>query len=153
MVDTDQRIPADPHPAIRYTRMQSNALPPGGAYSHAVKAGPFLYTCGIGARHPETGSEVGLTLNENGGILHYDVAAQTRQTLENLIAILAEPGFTLRDVIEVTVFLAQMQDYEEYNRVYTQYFNSDRLPARTTVQAIPPGRNFIELKAVAYKPE
>jgi reactive intermediate/imine deaminase len=135
-----------------YVRIEDKAPAPLGAYSHAVKAGPFVYTCGLGARHPETGAEVGLTLNENGGILRYDVAAQTRQVLENLITVLAETDCTLRDVVEVTVFLAQMQDFEEYNRVYGEYFNFEHLPVRTTVQALPPGRNFIEIKAVAYKP-
>lgn len=135
-----------------HIRIEDKAPAPLGAYSHAVKAGPFVYVCGLGARHPETGSEVGLTLNENGGILRYDVAAQTRQVLENLIAVLAEVNCDLRDVVDVTVFLAQMQDFEDYNRVYGEFFNFERLPARTTVQALPPGRNFVEIKAVAYKP-
>lgn len=125
---------------------------PLGAYSQAVRAGHFVYTCGIGARDPETGTEVGLTLNEHGGILRYDIAAQTRQALENLTAILIAADCTLKDVIEVTVFLAQMQDFKEYNQVYGEYFHFEHLPARTTVQALPPGRNFIELKAIAYKP-
>lgn len=133
-------------------RIEDRAPAPLGAYSHAVKAGGFIYICGLGARHPETGSEVGLTLNENGGILRYDVAAQTRQVIENLMIVLAEVHCTLRDLVDVTVFLAQMQDFEDYNRVYGEYFNFENPPARTTIQALPPGRNFIEIKAIAYKP-
>ncbi len=131
--------------------IKENAPAPLGAYSHVVKAGPFVFVCGLGARHPETGSEVGLTLNENGGILRYDVATQTRQVIENLITVLASVHCDLRDVVDVTVFLAKMQDFDAYNQVYSEYFNFEHLSARTTVQALPPGRNFIEIKAIAYK--
>ncbi len=132
--------------------LQDKAPAPLGSYSHVVKAGPFVYVCGLGARSPETGAEVGLTFNENGGILQYDVAAQTRQVLQNLITVLQAVDCTLQDVVDVTVFLAHMDDFTEVNRIYGEYFNFDQLPARTTVQAVPPGRNFIEIKAIAYKP-
>jgi 2-aminomuconate deaminase len=132
--------------------VQHKAPAPLGAYSHVVKAGPFIFTCGLGARSPETGTEVGLELNESGGVLHYDIQAQTRQVLENLIIVLQEVNCTLKDVVDVTVFLAHMDDFSEFNQTYAHYFNFDNPPARTTVQAQPPGRNFVEIKAIAYKP-
>lgn len=132
--------------------IREGAPAPLGAYSHAVKAGPFVFVCGLGARSPETGSEVGLTLNDSGGVLHYDVQAQTRQALENLITVLKAADCTLQDVVDVTVFLAHMDDFSQFNQVYGDYFNFENPPARTTMQALPPGRNFIEIKAIAYKP-
>lgn len=137
--------------AKRTFNITDQAPAPLGAYSHAVQAGPFLFVCGLGARSPETGAEVGLTLNELGGVLKYDVAVQTRQVLENLITVLKAADYSLKEVVDVTVFLAHMDDFADYNRVYAEYFNFEQLPARTTIQAVPPGRNFIEIKATAYK--
>jgi len=133
-------------------RIQENAPAPLGAYSHAVKAGPFVFVCGLGARSPETGAEVGLVMNESGGVLRYDIEAQTRQVLENLAAVLKAADCALTDVVDVTAFLAHMDDFAQFNRVYGEYFNFESPPARTTIQALPPGRNFIEIKAIAYKP-
>lgn len=125
---------------------------PLGAYSHAMKAGPFVFVCGLGARDPETGTEVGLTLNDNGGVLRYDIQAQTRQVIRNLETVLKAANCTLQDVVDVTVFLAHMDDFSQFNQVYGEYFSFPNPPARTTMQALPPGRNFIEIKAIAYKP-
>lgn len=134
-----------------FINIRDKAPAPLGAYSHAVKAGPYLYICGLGARDPESGAEVGVTL-ENGEVVFYDVEVQTHQVMKNLVTVLEASGCALQDVVDVTVFLADMQDFPAYNKVYGEYFNFENLPARTTVQAIPPGKNFIEIKAIAYKP-
>lgn len=144
---TDSPLPSGPQ-----AEPDSSSTSPLEIYAHAVKAGPLLFVSGLGARSAESGKEVGLTLNENGGILSYDMAAQTRQTLENLTALLKKYDCTLQDVVDVTVFLAHMDDYAVFNEVYREFFNFDPAPARTTIQATPPGRNFIELKAIAYQP-
>jgi len=114
-------------------------------------AGPFLFICGLGARDPESGGEIGVTL-EGGEVVFYDIEIQTRQVIKNLETVLAEAGCTLRQVVDVTVFLADMKDFPAYNKIYGEFFNFENLPARTTVQALPPGHNFIEIKAIAYKP-
>lgn len=148
-------MPIGPHDASAGKigiSIRDGAPAPLGAYSHAVKAGPFVFICGLGARHPHTGAEVGLTLNESGGVLQYDIQAQTRQVLENLITVLKAADCTLQDVVDVTVFLAHMDDFSQFNQVYGEYFNFEHPPARTTMQALPPGRNFVEIKAIAYKP-
>jgi 2-aminomuconate deaminase len=134
-----------------FINISEQAPAPLGAYSHAVKAGPFVFTCGLGARDPISGTEVGVTI-ENGEVVFYDIAVQTRQVLDNLVTVLNASGCTLRDVVDVQVFLANMKDFPGYNQVYGEFFNFENLPARTTIQAVPPGRNFIEIKAVAYKP-
>jgi 2-aminomuconate deaminase len=125
---------------------------PLGAYSHAVRAGDFIYLCGLGARSPETGREVGVTLDADGTVAHYDIAVQTRQVLANLETVLAAAGCTLQDVVDVTVFLAHMADFAQYNAIYAETFCFPNPPARTTMEARPPGYNFIEIKAIAYKP-
>ncbi|MBX2861328.1 MAG: RidA family protein [Vampirovibrio sp.] len=140
--------PADPI----FITLEKKAPAPLGAYSHAVVAGDFVYLCGLGARSPETGQEVGVSLDKSGDILWYDIEAQTKQALENLKTVLKESGCTLQNLVDVHVFLKDMKDFAKMNDVYGQYFTHQNLPARTTIEATPPGLNFIEVKAIAYKP-
>jgi 2-aminomuconate deaminase len=124
---------------------------PLGSYSHAVQAGPFLYLSGQGARDPETGKEVGVTLNESGEVISYDIDMQTHAVIRNMRIILEAAGYTLNDVVDVSVFLADIKDFANFNKVYAEYFSFQDPPARTTVQAAAlPGKNFIEIKAVAF---
>lgn len=95
---------------------------PGGSYSHGVVANGFLYTCGMGPVDPATGKTV------DGG-----VAEQTRQTLKNLQAILAERGAVFADVVKVTAHLQDVhRDFAAYDVVYREFFNAP-FPVRTTV--------------------
>jgi 2-aminomuconate deaminase len=125
---------------------------PLGAYSHAKRAGDFVYLCGLGARSPETGKEVGVELDATGKVVSYDMVTQTRQVIENLKTVLAAADCEMTDLVDVAVYLADMKDFAVYNQVYGEYFNFENLPARTTIQSPPPGLNFIEIKAIAYKP-
>ncbi len=137
--------------------MQKRAIHPGdsspralGSYSHALVVGDLLFVSGQGCRSPKTGQEVGLTLDGEGKVVAYDIEAQTRGVLENLRSVLTAAGLTFMDLVDVTVFLANMDDFDKYNQVYGQYFNFENAPARTTVQvARLPGKNFIEIKAIA----
>ena len=98
------------------------APPPGGSYSHGVVANGFLFTCGMGPNDPSTGKIVA------GGI-----AEQTRQTLKNLQAILAERGATLDQVVKVTAHLQDSpRDFAAYDEVYREFFKAP-FPVRTTV--------------------
>ena len=99
-----------------------NAPPPGGSYSHGVVANGLLFTCGMGPADPSTGKIVA------GGI-----AEQTRQTLMNLQAVLAERGATLDQVIKVTAHLQDvLADFAAYDGVYREFFKAP-FPVRTTV--------------------
>lgn len=130
--------------------LKEHAPSPLGAYSHAVKAGPFLFVSGQGCRDADSGIECGITLDKHGRVSSYDIEAQTHGCLKNLIAVLEAAGCTLQDVVDMTVFLADMDDFAAYNKVYGQYFNFAEPPARTTIQAARlPGKNFIEIKAIA----
>lgn len=133
--------------------VESNAPSPLGNYSHAVKAGPLLFVSGQGCRDPHTGTECGVTLDEDGEVTEYDIEAQTHGCIRNLITVLEASGCSLRDLVDVSVFLADIKDFQKYNRVYTEYFCFDGPPARTTIQAAAlPGKNYIEIKAIALCP-
>ncbi len=114
---------------------------PKGPYSHAVRAGDFIFVSGQGPIDPATNQwKLG------------DVASETRATLENIRAILRAAGADLQDVIKCSVFLTNIADFAAMNQVYAEFFGDIR-PARTTVQATLPGRDTkIEIDCVAYKP-
>ena len=133
--------------------IEEKAPTPLGAYSHAVKAGNLLFLSGQGARDPETGREVGITLDDNGHVISYDIEAQTRAVIRNMQVVLAAAGCGLADLVDVSVFLANMDDFAQFNRVYSEYFSFPEPPARTTIAAARlPGKNFIEIKAIALCP-
>ena len=122
------------------TIVRSEAAPaPVGPYSQAVKAGGWLYASGQIPLDPQTGQLV------QGGIEH-----ETRQVMDNLSAVLAAAGASFQQVVKVTVYLTDMQDFPAFNAVFAGYFPSDP-PARATVAvaALPRGAH-IEIDAVAF---
>ncbi len=113
---------------------------PIGPYSQAIKAGKFLFIAGQIPVDPAT--------NE---VVEGDIKVQTKRVLENIKAILMEAGYTLSDVVSIFVFLRDLNDFKEFNKVYTKYF-VEKPPARTTVQVadLPKGVK-LEISAIAYK--
>ena len=109
-----------------------------GPYRPCVRAGELLFTSGQIPIDPSSGSVA------SGGIV-----GQTEQTLQNLAAVLAQEGTALEDVVQATVFLSRMSDFESMNRVYCRHFAAPR-PARTCVAAagLPRGV-LVEIAAVA----
>ncbi|HEY9713709.1 MAG TPA: RidA family protein [Chroococcales cyanobacterium] len=133
-------------------KVVEDAPAPLGAYSHAVFAGDFLYVSGQGARKARTGKEAGVVLDHHGLVVAYDIKVQTRAVLENLKTVLKAAALELTDLVDVSVFLKNMDDFAQYNEVYNEYFSFPDPPARTTVQVAGlPGNNFIEIKAIAYR--
>jgi 2-aminomuconate deaminase len=133
--------------------VQEGAPSPLGNYSHAMKAGPFLYVSGQGCRDAGTGTECGITLDAVGKVVAYDIEAQTHGCIKNLQTVLAAAGCTLGDLIDMTVFLTDMNDFAKYNKVYSEYFSFAGAPARTTVAVAGlPGKNYIEIMAIALCP-
>ena len=97
--------------------------PPTAAYSHAVRAGDFLFVTGQLGVDPKTGQLVA------GG-----AAEQTRQVMDNLQTVLREAGASLERVVMVRIYLVNFAaDYPAVNKVYAGYFKDGRFPARTTV--------------------
>jgi 2-iminobutanoate/2-iminopropanoate deaminase len=94
---------------------------PGAPYAKAVKANGFLFVSGNVAINPKTG-----TVPEGG------IAAQTRQTLENLKALVENLGSSFQDVVKVNIYLVNVKDFPEMNEVYKEFFG-DEPPTRTTV--------------------
>jgi 2-iminobutanoate/2-iminopropanoate deaminase len=109
-----------------------------GPYSQAVRAGDFLFTAGQAGLVPGT-----------KGLAGADIESQTRQTLENLKAILEVGGSCLKHVVKTTVFLADMAEFSRMNSVYAEFF-PEAPPARSTVQvAALPMAARVEIEVVA----
>jgi len=89
---------------------------------------------------------------EGGKLVEGPVEVQTRRCMENLKAVLAAAGASLKDLVKVTIFLVDMKDFDAVNRVYGEFFDLEP-PARSCVQvsALPRGAR-IEIEAVAYRP-
>lgn len=110
-----------------------------GPYSQAVRAENLLITSGQ------------LGLNPKTGILLEGVEAQTKQSLENIGAILAEAGFSLTDVVKTTVFIRNMDDFGRVNGIYAAFFGEHK-PARSCVEVSAlPKNGLVEIEVIASK--
>jgi 2-iminobutanoate/2-iminopropanoate deaminase len=109
---------------------------PAGAYSPAVRAGNLLFVSGQVPRHPDTGQIVG-----------EDITTQARQVLDNLATVLRASGASLSDVVSVTVYLANENDWAPYNAVHSSYFSTP-YPARAVIGAQLRGI-LVEVSAIA----
>jgi 2-aminomuconate deaminase len=122
-----------------------------GAYPHLHRVGDLLFISGMGPRTPGDNEIPGGPVRDaEGNPLDYDIRAQTHSVINNVRIILEEYGSSLKDVVDVLVFLVDMKrDFPDYNEVYAEYF-SEILPARTTVAVDSlPTSIAIELKVVA----
>ncbi len=113
--------------------------PPVGAYSPAVRAGELLFLSGQVPVDPETGA-----------LLGRDVAAQTHAVLDRIERLLAQAGASLHDVVSVTAYLADINDWDTFNAAYQGRFQHP-FPARTTVGAGLHGF-LVEISVIAYVP-
>ena len=109
-----------------------------GPYSQAIQVGNLIYTSGQIPIDPATGSFV------EGGIKE-----QTRQSLTNIKAILAEVGLSMSNVVKTTVFMADMNDFADMNAIYAEFF-SEPYPARSAIaiKTLPKGA-LVEIEVVA----
>jgi reactive intermediate/imine deaminase len=107
--------------------------------SLATKAGGFVFVSGQVAR------------DENGDVIAGGIKAHTRQTMKNVAHALALAGCTLEDVVKTTVWLDDARDFDEFNRVYSEFFPGNK-PARSTTQATNMVDTKIEIEVIAYKP-
>jgi len=114
----------------------TNAPQAIGPYSQAIKVGNFIYTSGQ------------IALTPNGEFLDGDVTAQTTQVCENLKSVLKEAGVSLENVVKTTIFLANMDDFNDLNIVYGEYFSHK--PARSTVAVKTLPKNaLVEIECIA----
>lgn len=126
---------------------------PVGAFPHAKRAGNLLFLSGIGPRVRGSKEIPGVTLDDGGNIISYDIATQCRAVFENVRLVLEDAGASWDDIIDVTVFLTNMKkDFPIYNRIYPDYFVGPGKPnpTRTTVEVgALPTPIAIELKVIA----
>jgi 2-aminomuconate deaminase len=129
----------------------ANKAKPRGAFPHVKRAGDFLFVSGTSSRRPDN-SFVGAEVNEDGSVV-LDIKQQTRAVIENIQDILESVSAGLEDIVEISSFLINMDDFGGYNEVYSEFFDYDG-PARTTVAVhqLPHPHLLIEIKAIAYKP-
>lgn len=131
-----------------------HAPKPVGLYPHARRVGNLLFLSGVGPRvagSDATDSMVpGLVLDKNGNFLEFDFEAQCRSVFENVRLILEASGSSWNELVDVTVFLTNMnRDFHTYNRLYAEYFATNQ-PCRTTVEINSlPTPICIELKCIA----
>jgi 2-iminobutanoate/2-iminopropanoate deaminase len=112
-----------------------------GPYAQAIRAGNWIFTSGQ------------IPLTPEGELVTGDIRAQTRQVLENLNAVLAAAGVSLRQVVKVTVYIANMDEFSVINEIYAEYFG-DHKPARSTVQVARLPRDAgIEIDCIALADE
>ncbi|MBN8586637.1 MAG: RidA family protein [Ignavibacteria bacterium] len=123
---------------------------PVGLYPHARRAGNLLFLSGVGPRERGTKKIPGVTLDDNGNIISYDIEIQCRSVFQNVKWILEEAGSGWDKLIDVTVYLTNMKDdFPVYNRLWAEYFK-DSQPCRTTLEInCLPTPIAIELKCIA----
>jgi 2-iminobutanoate/2-iminopropanoate deaminase len=119
----------------------SNAPKPIGPYNQAVISGDLMFISGQVAFDPNTDE---LVLD--------DIQTETKQVMENLKSILEEANLSFKNVVKTTIFLSDMDDFQQVNEVYGSYFSNDQAPARETVEVsrLPKDVN-VEISMIAYK--
>lgn len=129
----------------------SGKAKPRGTFPHYKRAGDFVFVSGTSSRRPDNSFD-GVNVDEMG-TTNLDISTQTRTVIENIGDILIEAGGSLSDVVEISTYLVNMNDFGGYNRVYSEFFDESG-PSRTTVAVhqLPHPHLLIEIKAVAYCP-
>ena len=125
---------------MRNAIVTDNAPKPLGPYSQAIIEEDFIFLAGQGCTNPRTGKlELG------------DVQSETKQTFENIRAVLEAAGSSLEDVMKCNVYLRDINDFSAMNEVYETFFSAP-FPARTTIQAgALPGGIAVEIECIAKK--
>ncbi|MAM04663.1 MAG: 2-aminomuconate deaminase [Flavobacteriales bacterium] len=121
-----------------------------GLYPHARKVGNLLFLSGVGPRKVGQKEIPGVTLDEKGEIINYDIRVQCHSVFQNIRFILEDAGSSWNNIIDVQVFLTNMkEDFKTYNKIYAEYFK-DNQPCRTTIEIKSlPTPIAIELKVIA----
>ena len=118
----------------------SNAPAPIGPYSQAVQSGNILYTSGQIAIDPKTEK-----------LVMDSIELETKQIMNNIEALLKEASMTFNDVIKTSIFISNMNNFDQINKIYGQYFSTN-FPARETVEVscLPKNVN-VEISVIAAK--
>ncbi|MEU7591165.1 RidA family protein [Micromonospora sp. NPDC049230] len=124
---------------------------PRGAFPHVKVAGGFVFVSGTSSRRPDN-SFAGVSVDEFG-TTNLDIRVQTRAVIENVRDLLRSVGADLGDLVQVSTYLVNMNDFGGYNEVWAEFFDASG-PTRTTVAVhqLPHPHLLIEIQAVALLP-
>ena len=132
---------------------ENGKVTPRGAYPNVKRAGNFIFVSGTSSRRPDN-SIAGVDIIDEMGTKFLNIEVQTREVLNNIDANLKKNGASLKDVIDVSTFLVNMNDFAGYNKAYAEFFDKETGPTRTTVAVhqLPHPDLVVEIKVTAYKP-
>ena len=131
---------------------EEKTVTPRGAYPHTKRVGDFIFVSGTSSRRADN-TIAGVDIIDEMGTKRLNIEVQTREVLLNIEKNLVKEGASLKDVVDITSFLVNMNDFAGYNRAYAEFFNAETGPARTTVAVhqLPHPDLVVEIKALAYK--
>ena len=132
--------------------MSKETVTPRGAYPNTKRVGDFIFVSGTSSRRADN-TIAGVDIIDEMGTKCLNIETQTREVILNIEKNLAKEGATLNDVVDVTSFLVNMNDFAGYNKVYAEFFNVENGPTRTTVAVhqLPHPDLVVEIKVMAYK--
>jgi 2-aminomuconate deaminase len=132
---------------------ENEKVTPRGAYPHVKRVGDFIFVSGTSSRRPDN-SIAGVDIIDKMGTKFLNIEVQTREVLNNIDANLNKIGSSLKDVVDVSTFLVNMNDFAGYNKAYAEFFDKETGPTRTTVAVhqLPHPDLVVEIKVTAYKP-
>ncbi len=130
----------------------ADKVTPRGAYPHVKVVGDFIFVSGTSSRRADN-TIAGVDIIDEMGTKRLNIETQTREVLQNIDRNLRSVGASLDDVVDVSTFLVNMNDFAGYNKAYAEFFNSETGPARTTVAVhqLPHPDLVVEIKVTAYK--
>ena len=125
---------------------------PRGAYPHVKVVGDFIFVSGTSSRRSDN-TIAGVELVDEMNTKKLDAEIQTREVLKNIDKTLQTVGASIKDVVDVTSFLVNMNDFAGYNKAYAEFFEKETGPTRTTVAVhqLPHPDLVVEIKVMAYK--
>ncbi len=140
------------------TIRSERAAEPVGPYPHARRVGNFIFLSGVGPRQRGNKAIPGAKVDAAGNLIDYDIEAEIRSCFANVRAVLTDCGARWEDIVDITVFMTNMQrDWATYSRVYAEFFPANGTggqPTRTTleIKGLPQGGNtpiHFEVKVIA----
>ncbi|RZW48998.1 MAG: RidA family protein [Flavobacteriaceae bacterium] len=131
---------------------QEKKVTPRGAYPHTKRVGDFIFVSGTSSRRADN-TIAGVDIIDEMGTKRLNIEVQTREVLNNIAKNLEKAGASINDVVDVTSFLVNMNDFAGYNKAYAEFFDAETGPTRTTVAVhqLPHPDLVVEIKVMAFK--
>lgn len=131
--------------------MSEKQVTPRGAYPNVKVVGDFIFVSGTSSRRADN-SIAGVEIIDEMGTKKLNAYIQTKEVLQNIDNNLKAVGASLKDAVDVTSFLVNMNDFADYNKAYAEFFDKETGPARTTVAVhqLPHPDLVVEIKVTAY---